>query len=223
MPNIRTLGDASANRPAAASAANRASLSDIEGDAPDMQLFGAGRPMDGSPLPSVGDLLCPRFKWSLRSFIFVITCIDILVFVATLIVGQAVYGQAFDLNNKMLGPGGETFVLLGAKVTQLIKQGEVHRLIVPVFLHAGVIHLLFNMFFQCNIGFRMEEIWGIPRIMTIYFAAGIGGNLLSALASPRSISVGASGALFGLLGGMIAFLIVNWNTVPGACMVILVL
>jgi membrane associated rhomboid family serine protease len=65
----------------------------------------------------------------------------------------------------------------------------------------------------------MEEQWGIPRIATIYFASGIGGNLLSAIIATNSVSVGASGALFGLLGGLLGFYLMNWNDVPNAAAV----
>lgn len=55
--------------------------------------------------------------------------------------------------------------------------------------------------------------WGSGRMAAIYFIAGIGGNLLSCLAAPMSIGVGASGALFGILGGELMWLIINWHLV----------
>jgi membrane associated rhomboid family serine protease len=195
------------------------SQADLE-DPNGFTMFGNGPSSDGSPLPSVGQLLCPRFKISLKSFIFVVSLIDIIMLIVSFIVNAVDFGTPFDTTNKMLGPSTLTFLKLRAKYTPYIKTGQVDRLLVPVFLHAGIIHLVFNLFFQCNVGFRMEEVWGIPRLAAIYFSAGIGGNLMSALISTTSVSVGASGSLFGILGGMLAFLIGNWNDIPGACMVL---
>jgi len=56
-------------------------------------------------------------------------------------------------------------------------------------------------------------IWGMERVATIYVLAGIGGNILSATFNPMTISVGASGSLFGLLGAMVVDVILHWNIV----------
>ncbi|CAK9141841.1 unnamed protein product [Ilex paraguariensis] len=61
------------------------------------------------------------------------------------------------------------------------------------------------------IGIRLEQQFGFVRVGVIYLLSGIGGSILSSLFIQRSISVGASGALFGLLGAMLSELLTNWT------------
>ena len=93
-----------------------------------------------------------------------------------------------------------------AKRSDLILQGkELYRLITPVFLHGGVVHLMMNSYSLQNIGPQIEQTFGSGRFLATYLASGIAGNLLSAFMSPNP-AVGASGAIFGLMGAHYAFL-----------------
>ncbi|KAM0996268.1 hypothetical protein ACFX13_006346 [Malus domestica] len=80
-----------------------------------------------------------------------------------------------------------------------------------MWLHAGVFHVLANMLSLVFIGIRLEQEFGFVRIGFLYLMSGFGGSLLSALFIQYGISVGASGALFGLLGSMLSELISNWT------------
>ncbi|KAK8558090.1 hypothetical protein V6N13_073768 [Hibiscus sabdariffa] len=93
------------------------------------------------------------------------------------------------------------------------------RLITCIWLHAGVIHLLVNMLTLVFIGIRLEQQFGFVRIGILYLLSGFGGSVLSSLFIRNDISVGASGALFGLLGAMLSELITNWTiyTNKGFC------
>jgi membrane associated rhomboid family serine protease len=83
--------------------------------------------------------------------------------------------------------------------TGAITGGEWWRLITPIFLHAGIIHFLFNSYLLLNLGPIVEEIYGTARYWVIYLAAGIAGSVASQ--APRFvITVGASGAIMGLIG-----------------------
>jgi membrane associated rhomboid family serine protease len=62
---------------------------------------------------------------------------------------------------------------MGAKYTPAIKRGEVWRLVVPIMLHGGLIHLISNLFFQCRFGFVLEMRWGVKLFIAIYFIAGV--------------------------------------------------
>lgn len=98
---------------------------------------------------------------------------------------------------------------LGAKRSELIMQGkELHRLITPVFLHGSPMHLMLNTFSLQNIGPEVERLFGGGRFLCTYLAAGIAGNMVSAYYSPNP-SLGASGAVFGLMGAYYAFLSQN--------------
>jgi rhomboid protease GluP len=97
-------------------------------------------------------------------------------------------------------------ILLGAKVNDLITQGQYFRLISAMFLHGGIVHLTVNMYSLYAIGPMVEKVYGKTKFTAIYFFAGICSSLLSYAYSP-SISIGASGAIFGLLGAVLVFAI----------------
>ena len=93
----------------------------------------------------------------------------------------------------------ETLLMLGAKEPVLLAHGEYWRLVTPMFLHGNLLHILFNNWALYAVAFQVEALLGPRKFLGLYFLAGIGGNILSAIWS-LSLSVGASGALFGLLG-----------------------
>ncbi|RWR76724.1 RHOMBOID-like protein 1 [Cinnamomum micranthum f. kanehirae] len=114
--------------------------------------------------------------------------------------------------NPLLGPSSSTLEKMGAlEVNKVVNKHQGWRLITCIWLHAGVFHLLANMLSLLFIGIRLEQEFGFVRIGMLYIISGFGGSLLSALFIKASISVGASGALFGLLGGMLSELITNWT------------
>ncbi|KAJ4953396.1 hypothetical protein NE237_030228 [Protea cynaroides] len=114
--------------------------------------------------------------------------------------------------NPLFGPSSSTLDNLGALDWNKVVHGhQGWRLVSCIWLHAGVIHLLVNMFSLLFIGIRLEQQFGFVRIGVIYLLSGVGGSVLSCLFIRNSISVGASGALFGLLGAMLSELLTNWT------------
>ncbi|PIA35800.1 hypothetical protein AQUCO_03500279v1 [Aquilegia coerulea] len=114
--------------------------------------------------------------------------------------------------NPLFGPSSSTLLKMGAlEWDKVVHQHQGWRLITCMWLHAGVIHLLANMLSLVFIGIRLEQQFGFVRIGVIYLLSGFGGSVLSSLFIRNNISVGASGALFGLLGAMLAELITNWT------------
>ncbi|PON76111.1 Peptidase S54, rhomboid [Trema orientale] len=114
--------------------------------------------------------------------------------------------------NPLLGPSSATLQKMGAlDVSKVVHQHQGWRLITCNWLHGGVFHILANMLSLLVIGIRLEQEFGFVRIGLLYVISGFGGSLLSALFLQSNISVGASGALFGLLGGMLSELITNWT------------
>ncbi|MBA0564148.1 hypothetical protein Golob_009105 [Gossypium lobatum] len=95
--------------------------------------------------------------------------------------------------------------------TKVVINHQGWRLITCIWLHAGVIHLLANMLSLIFIGIRLEQQFGFVRIGILYLVPGFSGSVLSSLFIHNNISVGASGALFGLLGAMLSELITNWT------------
>ncbi|XP_059304843.1 RHOMBOID-like protein 3 [Lycium ferocissimum] len=114
--------------------------------------------------------------------------------------------------NPLFGPSSSTLQRLGGlEWNKVVHQHQGWRLITCIWLHAGVVHLIANMLSLVIIGIRLEQQCGFARIGIIYLLTGIGGSILSSLFIQGSISVGASGALFGLLGAMLSELITNWS------------
>ncbi|KAJ3692718.1 hypothetical protein LUZ60_011813 [Juncus effusus] len=114
--------------------------------------------------------------------------------------------------NPLLGPSASTLEKMGGlSWDKVVNSHQGWRLITSIFLHAGLIHLIINMFSLLFIGIRLEQQFGFLRVGLIYLISGFGGDVLSALFLRNGISVGASGALFGLLGSMLSELITNWT------------
>jgi rhomboid protease GluP len=92
----------------------------------------------------------------------------------------------------------------GAKVRELIAAGESWRLVTPIFVHVGIWHFFINMYSLYILGPAVESFFGSARMLAFYLIAGVGGVGLSLLLSAHG-SAGASGAIFGLLGALVAF------------------
>ena len=103
------------------------------------------------------------------------------------------------------GYSTEALLLFGANYGPLVKSGEIYRLITCMFLHGGIIHLGLNMYSLFIIGPTVEDFFGKWKFLLIYFISGISASLLSIGLNNNVISVGASGAIFGLFGALIYF------------------
>ena len=107
--------------------------------------------------------------------------------------------------NPMIGPYPDALNYWGAKNSVLIiEDGEWWRLVTPIFLHAGLIHLMGNVMVQLESGNRWEKEWGTPIWIIVYIGSAFGSSILSAIAMPDQISVGSSGAVMGLFGAKFA-------------------
>jgi rhomboid protease GluP len=100
---------------------------------------------------------------------------------------------------------GDAFTYYGLKINQNILAGEYWRFVTPIFFHAGLMHFFFNMYALYNVGPLIERPMGHARFLMIYFFSGIAGGFASFLFNP-SPSLGASGAIFGLIGALAVFL-----------------
>ncbi len=95
---------------------------------------------------------------------------------------------------------------LGANYGPLLLYGEYWRLITGAFLHANLVHLLFNMMVLFDVGPAVEEMYGQHRFLCLYLFAAVTGSIASFLwGRGMNLMVGGSGALFGLIGVMIAY------------------
>lgn len=115
-----------------------------------------------------------------------ILAVTILVFLLEIFAGGST-------NNSVL-------VCYGARLNPLILQGQWWRLITPVFVHVGLMHLLINSGALYYLGKLMEPLFGHWRFLLLYFISGFTGNVASFVFNPSAIAAGASTAIFGLLG-----------------------
>lgn len=86
-----------------------------------------------------------------------------------------------------------------------VEAGQYERLLTSAFLHGGVLHLASNMLALFIVGAPLERVLGTGRYLAIYLGSALGGSLLALLLSPPdTLGVGASGAVFGLFGALVA-------------------
>lgn len=101
-----------------------------------------------------------------------------------------------------------TLLRFGAQPTPL-PPDQLWRLATAMFLHVGLVHLAFNLWALWIFGPLFEQLAGSGRFLALYVASGLAGGAATALfTEPRTVSAGASGAIFGLLG---AFLVLGWR------------
>lgn len=92
----------------------------------------------------------------------------------------------------------------GTELDMVIEQGQYYRLITSMFIHGGISHCAFNMTYLYAFGTKIEKIFGSVKFLILYFIAGLCGSVAS-LYYTQSLSVGASGAIYGLIGAIFAY------------------
>jgi len=117
------------------------------------------------------------------------------LYIATLLHSSRTGGAGMD-------PDAQTLFLFGAKYGPAIAAGQWWRLITAGFLHGGIFHILMNMWVLFDLGAQVEEACGTSRFLVIYSVSNVTGFLASFYFLP-SLSMGASAAIFGLIGAMI--------------------
>jgi rhomboid protease GluP len=115
--------------------------------------------------------------------------------------------MSFDVYDLLRVGGG-----LGSLV---INEGEWWRLVTSIFLHGGLIHFGFNSYVLLQLGPLVEESYGTKKFWLIYLCSGIAGNLASQFLEPRDPVVGASGAIVGMIGLLLAYGIRRGGVIGG--------
>jgi membrane associated rhomboid family serine protease len=134
---------------------------------------------------------------------------DALIVTKALIAFNAIFylvgvAQGAGIND----PGGRLYAKLWL-YGPWVADGDWWRLISSAFLHASLLHIMFNMLALWWIGGPLEAAIGHWRFLVIYGVAGLAGSAGALLATPQAVTVGASGAIFGLLGAMV---VIQWQT-----------
>ena len=118
-------------------------------------------------------------------------------------IATVVHSMGLGNTGAFMNLDGRTLYQFGAKYRASILAGEWWRLVTAGFLHGGLMHIAMNMWVFYDLGPQVEEIYGTHRYLVIYLLSSTGGFAASAYWS-NSLSIGASAALFGLIGAMIA-------------------
>jgi rhomboid protease GluP len=111
-------------------------------------------------------------------------------------------------------PTGEQLLIWGANFGPFTLGGEWWRLLSSTFIHIGIIHLALNMQCLWRLGRLTERLYGNWAFLTLYALSGLGGSVASLWWNPVTISAGASGAIFGVAGGLVAFLYLGKLPLP---------
>jgi membrane associated rhomboid family serine protease len=132
--------------------------------------------------------------------------INVAIYLITVVQGAGLNSPGGRLFDEMALSGGR--FRDGAHIYDGLAQGDWWRLITAAFLHANIVHIGFNMFALWVIGGPVEHYLGRSRFLGLYLAAGLAGSAGALLQAPNGVTVGASGAIFGILG---ALLILEWQ------------
>jgi len=129
----------------------------------------------------------------------VVTKVLILVNLAVYVVAGIIGGSFLELSDEVL-------MLLGQFNYLVLKYGWYFQLLTAMFVHVNIVHLAFNMFWLYILGTQCELTFGARRYLVIYFVSGFFGNILTLyLLPPGTVSAGASGAVFGIFGSLMAY------------------
>jgi rhomboid protease GluP len=157
-------------------------------------------PLDSEPVPAPRMMRVP-LPAAVPTAMYVLLGLTIMIYLLQLgsvfVFGYAVY----DL---------DWLELYGARINSAIRAGELWRFISPVFLHASIPHVFFNMYALFTLGSMLERHFGHGRFLLLYFLGGFSGNVFSFLfTGENGYSVGASTAIFGLAAAEGIFLYQN--------------
>ena len=167
--------------------------------------------MEDQPTYNGGEPISPQVKddtakakidWSGAAATLTLIAINALVFLV-----MVTRGVSF------LSPTAASVLAWGADYGPYTLGGQWWRMFASMFLHFGIIHLFFNMAVLANIGMFMESLSGRVSYLILYIVAGLGGDAASLVWHPTTVSAGASGAIFGLYGGLLGFLVRHRNVI----------
>jgi membrane associated rhomboid family serine protease len=131
--------------------------------------------------------MSPGLRAGVAPATYVLIAINVIAFIAEI-------GGGASFNS-----GGGSLFFDGALNGPKVADGEWYRIVTSGFLHAGIFHIGFNMFALYILGTLLEPGIGTPRFLAVYFVSLLGGSFGALLLSPDAYSVGASGAVFGVM------------------------
>jgi membrane associated rhomboid family serine protease len=149
---------------------------------------------------------CSRQRTSVRTMrnvysdptaTYVLIGINVLMYLGTMLSGGTNGSVFIDLGT--LGSASYHGEPIG------VAYGEVYRLVTGAFLHASILHIFFNMYILYWLGTMLEPVLGHVRFVALYLASMLAGSFGALVAAPHQLTVGASGAVFGLMAAAFVF------------------
>jgi len=143
------------------------------------------------------------------------TTMMILLMNVGLYVATVLFSMKSGTKDAVMGIDMQTLYAFGAKFRPAIAGGQWWRLVTAGFLHGGLLHIGMNMWVLFDLGAQVEQVFGTARFLVIYSVANFCGFYCSTMFSD-SLSIGASAALFGLIGAMLALGVRHRLTAAGS-------
>lgn len=145
-------------------------------------------------------------EWRVPPVTALLAAANLLVFLVLEAMGSTEDAYFMYLHGALYGPA-------------VLEGSEYYRLFTAMFLHFGVSHLMNNLFMLVLIGQRLEQVAGSLRTLVIYLASGLGANLFTVWfytwRGSDAVSAGASGALMGVVGGLLACIVKSRKNLAG--------
>ena len=132
------------------------------------------------------------------------------------VINAAVFTLMVVRGVSLIEPTIEDLLRFGADYGPVTASGQWWRVVSSAFVHIGVVHLLLNMWGLWQGGQLAERFYGHGPYLTLYIASAIGGSLTSLAWNPGIVSAGASGAIFGVYGALLAVVVLHRREIPAA-------
>jgi rhomboid protease GluP len=138
----------------------------------------------------------------------------VLITPAIVVVNVAVVVLMIFLGVHIMSPSVESLIQWGANFAPMTTGGQWWRLLTAMFLHVGLLHLAMNMWVLWDAGHLMERLIGNFGFLILYLVSGLFGSLASVWWNPQVVSAGASGAVFGVFGALLAIVVRRRRAIP---------
>jgi membrane associated rhomboid family serine protease len=134
--------------------------------------------------------------------------INLAIYLVTVVQGAGLNAPGGALFNKFILVGSNTHLGFFTPYGDIAHDHQWWRLVTAMFLHGSILHIAFNMYALWVIGTPLEQYLGKARYLGLYFVSGLAGSAGALVQAPFTPVVGASGAIFGILGAM---MILEWQ------------
>ena len=151
---------------------------------------------------------CPSWEWISLTMLLIVA-------ITAMFVAECIYGiSANNTEATLLQISRATLIKFGAILGPLVHSGQVYRLLSAMFVHLDFMHYIGNIFATFILVSRIEYTFGVFRTLIMFIISGIGGNIFTLavdVAGFSTVKGGASTALYGMIGVILGYIIINWQ------------